>query len=202
MNQKIDDQIQAKLALYKRQGIAPAMAKGLIQDEFGVQIQLNPSESQNMLFPAPAPVDLQAIREAAAEGTQLFHARREALELERQAAELEAARDAEIRDQLSSQGQAIKSIVGGLASHLAQHQMQQQGQLETMNPGASMQFLFDGLDSKTRAEVLKNLEPELRQALESAERGDAPVIPQEALVTEPKTLEVAPKKRGFLGLGG
>jgi hypothetical protein len=199
MNEQIKTQIDAKLALYKRQGLPAATAQSLIQDEFGVQIQLNPTEPQASSV-HPAGSDLHALTRAVVSGLEIYDLKREAARLESQTVELEQAEKAEFREELASIKQAVMGTAGGLASHLVQHQMQAQGQLEALDPGASLKFLLDGLDPKARADLVKRLAPEVREALEAAERGDTPALPQVTTQDEPKVIEV--KRRGLFGLGG
>ena len=131
----------------------------------------------------------------------MIEAKRRALELESQAEELKQTRDAELFDRVASLEDAVMGTAGGLASHLVQHQLQAQGQLEALDPGASIKFMLAGMNAKQRAKLVENLTPELRQALEVTERGDTPALPSTDDQDASKTIEAPQKKRGLFGLG-
>ena len=207
MDQRIQARIQARVLELKALGVPIDLVDKIVKAEnsdHANEIELVPN--------ADAPgkgvsstADYELIRRATAhgyaDGHELIEAKRRALELESQAEELKQTRDAELFDRVASLEDAVMGTAGGLASHLVQHQLQAQGQLEALDPGASIQFMLAGLNAKQRAKLVENLTPELRQALEAAERGDTPALPSTDDEDDSRTVEAPQKKRGFLGFG-
>jgi hypothetical protein len=206
---KVPPQLAPKLMYLKKLGLSATQAAETLKDNypsFADQIILIPGDSSSAVSPASSlqsgALDHSGISRAVADGFALHHARLEAARLEQERDDEIQARDAELNDRVTSLEDAVMGTAGGLASHLVQHQMQAQGQLEALDPGASIKFMLAGLNPKQRAKLVENLAPELRQALEAAERGDTPALPEIATEDESLTIDAAPKRRGLFGLGG
>lgn len=205
---KVPPQLSAKLIDLKNYGLSPEQCVAVLKRDYPTlaeQIVLIPGDSSSDVSPVSSlqsgSSDHSSISRAVADGFALHHARLEAARLEQERDEEIQARDAELFDRVASLEDAVMGTAGGLASHLVQHQLQAQGQLEALDPGASIKFMLAGLNAKQRAKLVENLTPELRQALEATERGDTPALPSTDDEDDSRTIEAPQKRRGFLGFG-
>jgi hypothetical protein len=205
---KVPPQLAPKLMNLKKLGLSASQAAETLKDNYPSltdQIILIPGDSSSAVSPASSlqsgALDHSGISRAVADGFALHHSRLEAARLEQERDEQIQARDAEFLDRVASLEDVVMGTAGGLASHLVQHQLQAQGKLEALDPGTSIKLMLTGLNAKQRDKIVENLAPELRQALEAAERGDTPALPSSTDEDDSQTIEVPQKKRGFLGFG-
>jgi hypothetical protein len=194
MNEQTKAQIDAKLALYKSQNLPAATAKSLIQGEFGVQVQLDPTEPQASPV-RPAGSDLHALTHAVVAGMEIYDARREAIKLESQAAELQAARDTQIDERFDNLERLSRGLVGSHISHLSQHAALDAGEIDSLDPAASLRPFLDVLPKDQAEAALAGLPASFREMLESK-----PALPAAKPVSDDRTLEAEVKpKRGWFG---
>ena len=205
---KVPPQLFAKLNDLKKFGLSPEQAVAILKRDYPAladQIVLIPGDAVRMDDVSGQGVtglDYDMIRRATAhghvDGHELVEAKRREVEAKSEANNLEQSYRDQVEQRVFSLEQAVSGASTAIASHLVQHQLQMQGELEALNPGQSLKFLFDGRSERDRADVVSRLEPEMRQALEDAANGKTPALP-ETLEDDSQTITVKQKPRGLFG---
>ena len=144
---------------------------------------------------AAGQLDPHALTHAVVAGMEIYDARREAIKLESQAAELQAARDTQIDERFDNLERLSRGLVGSHISHLSQHAALDAGEIDGLDPAASLRPFLDVLPKDQAEAALAGLPASFREMLESK-----PALPAAKPVSDDRTLEAEVKpKRGWFG---
>lgn len=166
------------------------------QPAIAAQIIVTPRPESGMVTVLGGPkngaahVDLHTLEEIAHKVLDARETRDAALELQRKASELQAARDNQIDSRFDTYEALLRGLAGSHISHLSQHAALEAGEIDRLDPAASLRPFLEVMPKDQYDAAIAGLPASFRESLESK-----PALPAQKRVSDDRTIEAEVKPK-------